>query len=274
MEKYFGNEAEKFFFYAMPKQLITDPVYKDLSYGAKIMYAVLHDRMSLSIKSHWVDEENAVYILYSSSKLEADMGCSKNSRIKYMEELENFGLISTKKEQGKPTRIYVHKFEVIHTTGSEIELVQNLNQFKNSTEPVQNLNPNYTNNNDTYNDLINTTTTITVDESEMKEKFHLDYHRQYDGDYQIYASLFKKLISILSGGETYINVHGSLIDKERAINHLSSISEDDLDYAATCIKRYKKPIINTSAFYTTVLWDSVGNGESGMQNLARSDWQL
>ena len=237
MEKYFGNEAEKFFFYAMPKQLITDPIYKDLSYGAKIMYAVLHDRMSLSLKSHWVDEENAVYILYSSSKLEADMGCSKNSRIKYMEELENFGLISTKKEQGKPTKIYVHKFEVIHTTGSEIELVQKMNQFKNSIEPVQNLNPNYTNNNDTYNDLINTTTTITVDESEMKEKFHLDYHKQFDADYPIYESLFKKLMSILSGREAYINVHGSLVDKKTAINHLSSISEDDLDYAATCIKR-------------------------------------
>ena len=238
------------------------------------MYAILHDRMSLSIKSGWLNEDGAVYILYSSSKLEADMGCSKNSRIKYMEELEKIGLISLEKQQGKPTKIYVHKFEVINSTGSKNELVQKMNQFKKSTEPVQKMNPNYTNTNDTNDSLINTTTTIKVDEDNLKDKFHYDYHRCYDGDFPIFDSLFKKLVSILSGQETYINVHGSMIDKERAINHLSSTSEEDLDYAATCIRRYKKQITNPSAFYTTVLWDSVGNGSSGMQNLAKSDWQL
>ena len=37
---YYGNEAEQYTFYRLPKALFTDNRYKDLSDGAKILYAL------------------------------------------------------------------------------------------------------------------------------------------------------------------------------------------------------------------------------------------
>ena len=49
--KYFyGTEADQFSFYRIPKALFTNECFKDLSSDAKILYGLMLDRMSLSIK--------------------------------------------------------------------------------------------------------------------------------------------------------------------------------------------------------------------------------
>ena len=50
--KYFyGTEADQFSFYRIPKALFTNDCFKDLSSDAKILYGLMLDRMSLSIKN-------------------------------------------------------------------------------------------------------------------------------------------------------------------------------------------------------------------------------
>ena len=48
---YYGNEADQYTFYRLPKALFTNERYKDLSDGAKILYGLMLDRMSLSVKN-------------------------------------------------------------------------------------------------------------------------------------------------------------------------------------------------------------------------------
>ena len=60
---YYGKEAETYSFLKIPKLLFTDPIFSKLSSDAKLVYGILLDRMSLSIKNGWVDEENRVYII-------------------------------------------------------------------------------------------------------------------------------------------------------------------------------------------------------------------
>ena len=49
--KYFeGRDADQFTFYRIPKQLFTDSYFKSLSTDAKILYGLMLDRISLSIK--------------------------------------------------------------------------------------------------------------------------------------------------------------------------------------------------------------------------------
>lgn len=57
---YYGKEAEQFSFYRIPKLLFTDSRFSKVSIEAKVLYGLLLDRMSLSIKNGWVDEENRV----------------------------------------------------------------------------------------------------------------------------------------------------------------------------------------------------------------------
>lgn len=59
-----GEESEQFTFLKVPKIFFTDRKFEALSYGAKILYGLLLDRMSLSRKNKWLDEQNRVYVFY------------------------------------------------------------------------------------------------------------------------------------------------------------------------------------------------------------------
>ena len=48
---FYGNEAEQFTFYRIPKILITSPHFKKISDSAKLLYGLMLDRMSLSIRN-------------------------------------------------------------------------------------------------------------------------------------------------------------------------------------------------------------------------------
>ena len=53
---YYGKDAEQFNFYRIPKLLFTDKRFKGLSTDAKVLYGLMLDRMSLSIKNGWIDD--------------------------------------------------------------------------------------------------------------------------------------------------------------------------------------------------------------------------
>ena len=54
---FYGKETEQFSFYKIPKLLFTDEYFKNLSVEEKVLYGLMLDRMSLSLKNQWLDEE-------------------------------------------------------------------------------------------------------------------------------------------------------------------------------------------------------------------------
>ena len=53
-----GLEADRYSFYRVPKALVKADLFQKMSGDAKLLYAVLLDRMSLSIKNGWQDKHN------------------------------------------------------------------------------------------------------------------------------------------------------------------------------------------------------------------------
>lgn len=117
-EYFYGDEAEQFIYFRIPRQLITDPRFKHLSTDAKLLYGMLLDRMSLSVKNGWYDEDGRVYIYYTVEEICGDMNCGRDKAMKMLADLDTkkgVGLIRRVKQgQGKPTKLYVKRF----TTGS------------------------------------------------------------------------------------------------------------------------------------------------------------
>ncbi len=111
---YYGIEAEQFSFYRVPRLLIKDEKFRGLSSDAKLLYGLMLDRMALSMKNGWLDEENRAYIVYAVENIMEDLGCSKPTCIKIMRELDavkGIGLIEKKRRGlGKPDIIYVKNF--------------------------------------------------------------------------------------------------------------------------------------------------------------------
>jgi len=98
----------------LPKVLFTDSRYKNLSDGAKILYGLMLDRMGLSMKNGWLDEENRVYIYFTLEDVQEYLNCQRDKGMKLLAELDNVkgvGLIERVRQGlGKPSIIYVKKF--------------------------------------------------------------------------------------------------------------------------------------------------------------------
>ena len=110
---YYGKEADQYSFFKIPKILYTDSIFKTLSSDAKVLYAILLDRMSLSMKNGWLDEENKVFIIFTIDEIEETMNIGRNKAINIMKEIQDFGLIEKKRRGlGKPNIIYVKSFLV------------------------------------------------------------------------------------------------------------------------------------------------------------------
>ena len=61
---YYGSQADQFSFIRIPRMLLTEDTFSSLTLQSKMLYSVFLDRMSLSMKNGWFDEENRVYIIY------------------------------------------------------------------------------------------------------------------------------------------------------------------------------------------------------------------
>ena len=113
---FYGTEAEQFSFYRIPRLLVKEEKFKGLSSDAKLLYGLMLDRMSLSIKNGWLDDENRAYIIYTVENIAEDLGCSKPTCTKIMQELDTvhgIGLIEKKRKGlGRPDIIYVKNFNV------------------------------------------------------------------------------------------------------------------------------------------------------------------
>ena len=64
-----------------------------MSTDAKTLYGILLDRMSLSAKNGWLDEQGRVFIIFTIEDVKRTLCCADNKATKLLRELEEFGLM-------------------------------------------------------------------------------------------------------------------------------------------------------------------------------------
>ena len=213
-------------FYALPKVLFENPIYEGMRLDAKVAYAMLKDRLDLSFKNNWIDEDGNIYLVYSNSNLMKILNCSKSTLLRIKKQLTEYGLIreiqqSTSKSGNLANRIYLGLLHDDTPTRnadkpgdfkSDTRGVSNLDQggvkktlggCQIDTTPVSDLSPNDTDISDTD---INDTELIISEEDEEKATQNsknkdpnslfrkVDKATQYDKDYicdLIYAQLLE-----------------------------------------------------------------------------------
>ena len=111
-----GMEAGQYSFYRIPKMLFTAECFRSLSCEAKVLYGLMLDRMGLSIKNRWIDEEDRVYIVFTVEETAELMNCGMQKAVKLIKELDaekGIGLIEKKRlGLGRPNVIYVKNFMI------------------------------------------------------------------------------------------------------------------------------------------------------------------
>ena len=112
MNDYFtADDAEEYSFYRIPKPLILNPDYRSIPVEAKMLYGLMLDRMGLSVRNGWLDEQGMVFIYYTVDSVREDLCCGKEKACKLLADLERADLIE-RRRQGltKPSITYVKRF--------------------------------------------------------------------------------------------------------------------------------------------------------------------
>ena len=127
-------------FYALPKVLFENPIYEDMRLDAKVAYAMLKDRLDLSFKNNWIDEDGNIYLVYSNSNLMKILNCSKSTLLRIKKQLTEYGLIhevqqSTSKSGNLSNRIYLGLLQ----DDTVARMVDKSGDFKSDTRGVSDL---------------------------------------------------------------------------------------------------------------------------------------
>lgn len=199
-----GQESEMLSFYRIPKLLFTNAYFKGLDVLAKTLYGLMLDRMSLSLKNKWFDEEQRAYIYFAQQEAAEMLDCGEDKIRILFKNLEEYGLIERRKQgQGKPSIIYLKNFvsegseevQTLENPGSESEIevsdpgnIGVKTTEKSGSRPRKIRVLDHGNSGPNYNNINNTNLVITNHISSKQTDLNEDY--------EIYSEMIRENLSL------------------------------------------------------------------------------
>lgn len=289
---FYGDEAGQFQYFRIPRQLITNPRFKHLSTDAKLLYGMLLDRMSLSEKNEWYDDNGRVYIYYTVDEICGDMNCGRDKAMKLLAELDTgkgIGLIERIKQgQGKPTKIYVKRFttrtippkqappapdpflpisEVDFSDVQKSEFPTSRSRETRRAE-VGKSDPNYIKLNQT--DFSHTDPSIfpmspraaadmEMDRYEKREeiKENIDYpYLQRQCPYDDVESLLELIVDVVCSTASTMRIGGEMLPAETVKRRFMQLDSSHIEYVIDSMKNTTTKINNIRAYLLTTLYNA------------------
>ena len=103
------NEVKNNAFYQFPQWLLKEEPYNNLGDKAKLMYMLLFDRRTLSIKNKWYDDDGQIYMYFTIEQFMQELNCSNKAVVKAKKELVKVGLLEEVRQGvNKPNRLYIN----------------------------------------------------------------------------------------------------------------------------------------------------------------------
>ena len=287
---FYGDEAMQFTYFRIPCQLITHPRFKHLSTDSKLLYGMLLDRMSLSIKNEWYDDTGRVYIYYTVDEVCSNLNCGRDKAMRLLAELDTgkgVGLIERKKQgQGKPTRIYVKRFTTQEMPpqpekkpeppapppGVEFADVQKSDfptsrRRKNPPQEVEETDPNQTKRNQL--DFIQPDPSIYppapsgrqmgIDRCEVREevKENIEYEHLRQGlPYDDVESLLELIVDVLSSTSSTIRIGGEVLPVDAVRRRFRQLDSEHIKYIIDSMSQTTTKINNIRAYLLTALYNA------------------
>ena len=259
---FYEEQSQQFAFYRIPKVLFTDNRFQKISTEGKVLYGLLLDRVSLSRENGWIDEEGRVYIIFTLNAIRQAMNCAEKSAIKYLTEMEDFGLIERIRQGlGKPAIIYVKNF--IDQYNLQVKTCNN-----SSSGPVEvpvqdqyNLQPNYTNNNNT--DFNNTNPILSGDEERMGYKMFLKdqldveiLKQEYPHDREMIDGILELILDVLCSKRKMIRIAGDDKPVNVVKGRFMKLTIEHIRYVMTCLQENTTKIRSIKQYMLAALYNA------------------
>lgn len=284
---FYGEQAEQFAFYRIPKVLFSKDKFWSVSADAKLLYGILLDRMNLSAKNGWLDEAGRVYIIFTIEEIKESLGCAEKKAVKLLDELEKKAELIERKRQGlgKPNLIYVKNF-ISGSVERQFLNCQNDNSatFQNT---IQDLSKVQGNNTDIKNTDLSDTNSIfpSVDcgkdngNEEYRQYYQYFYEqlgieylkKDYPYDLGILESILELVVETVCSKRQIIRIGGDDRPVEVVKSRFMKLDSEHIRYVLDCFKENTTKIRNIRQYMLATLYNAPTTIGSYFDALVRHD---
>ena len=111
LDYFYGDEVKIDSFYRLPRVFLTNEFYSGVPTEAKCLYTLMLDRVTLSMRNGWREQDGRVFIYFTLDDAKRLLHVGKNKAVRMFQQLEKLDLIRRRKQgQGKPARVFVRTF--------------------------------------------------------------------------------------------------------------------------------------------------------------------
>ena len=282
LDYFYGQAGELFSFFRIPKALFQEQRFQNLSTDAKILYGILLDRMSLSVRNEWFDKKGRVFIIFTIEDVKRTLRCADNKATRLLRELEEFGLIERKRRgQGKPCLVYVKNF----SAESSKESVKNRDNDDSCgskiacQDPVRSRGIKKKEN----KTEMNNTNLILSDESEkMKNRELLEEYfshslemdlllRLYPDDEDTLYQIVNLLVDTCATNRKLLHIAGDDKPAEVVRSRFMKLNADHIRFVLKCLAENGSPIRNMKQYLLASLYNAPTTMQLSYQNQTNHD---
>ena len=282
LDYFYGQTGELFSFYRIPKALFQEQRFQSLSTDAKTLYGILLDRMSLSAKNGWLDEQNRVFIIFTIEDVKRSLCCADNKATKLLRELEEFGLIERKRRGlGRPSLVYVKNFSA-DSSKTRFQNRENHESggFKSaSQDPAKprcnKTDKNNTEMNETY--PFNSEETDGMSQREQLEKYFsqsLEVElllRFCPDDEDIIYQIVDLLVDTCATKRKMLRIAGDDRPAEVVRSRFMKLNADHIKFVLKCLAENSSPIRNMKQYLLASLYNAPTTMQLSYQNQTNHD---
>ena len=280
---FYGQEADMLSFYRIPKLLFTNHYFRELSTDAKVLYGLMLDRMSLSIKNKWFDAEKRAYIYFSVEDTMEMLNCKKNKALDTMKALEDYLLIERKRQgQGKPAIIYVKSFMEQVTEQVQRLEKQTSGGWKKQPLEVGKNNPNNTDINNT--EYSNPNLIVSADEDTrldeynayaelIRENMELDIlYQQYPYDRELLDGIYDLILETVLCKNGTVFIASNEYPVELVKGKFLKLNSSHIQYVMDCLKGTTSKVRNIKKYLLAALFNAPSTMKSYYQQEVNHDF--
>lgn len=251
-------EPGSYRFTRLPNALLENEKYTDLADGAKLLYAILANRLGLSAKNGLRDEQG-VYVFCTNKEICDSLRWSHQKATAMLRELERVGLIRrVKRGQGKADRIYVEKpeepyrisaFQGAENRHSRMLKIGSLECTKSA--PIK---TDYRKTDSIQRYLSRSGEDPDVIRSEIKDNLSFDCLKQESGNQAAVEEILELMVSVCSGTEPVVRIGRKDLDARTVRDRLLSLDGEHIRYVLECLEG--QTIRNRRAYLLTALYNA------------------
>ena len=270
---FYGPEGEQFSFIRVPKIFFENEAYRSMSAEAKILYGFLLDRVSVSLKNGWKDDQNRIFIICTIEEIMEKIGCGNKKAIQLLSELEDkIGLIERKRQGlGKPNLIYVKNFiRTVDNTGQRHFLkCQNDTSGSVRTTSLEMSESHGSNTNLSNTDMSNTENLIYpgTDSDGMAERMSYEdyFRRSLEFDILLQNNPYEKetlegildlLVDTCCSHKAYIRIAGDNKSGEVVRSRFMKLDSSHIQYVLSCLKENTTDVRNIRQYLLAALYNA------------------